>query len=117
MPIVTFIGPMAFRRRADMSGQWLRNEPVEVSQKWLDQERRRLSPNYFRIEGDAGITVDEGDDGIPDEGWTKKDISAWLKGKGLTWQEMFLTRRPQKKMNWAKSPHNKMEMNKYGSNI
>lgn len=66
-----------------MSGQWIRGEPVEVSQQWLDQERRRLKPQFFRIEGDAGLTVDEGNDGIPDAGWTKKDISAWLKAQGV----------------------------------
>ena len=71
-----------YRRRTDMSGQWVRGEPVEVSQSWLDRHRHSMAPSQFRIEGDAGITVDEGDDGIPDEGWTKKDISAWLKGKG-----------------------------------
>ena len=82
MPTVTFLGPLAYRRRLDRSGEWIRGEPVEVSQKWLDQERRRLKPQFFRIEGDAGVTVDEGDDGIPDAGWTKKDISAWLKAQG-----------------------------------
>ena len=82
MPTVTFIGPLAYRRRLDMAGQWVRSEPVEVSQEWLNQHIRRLSPKHFRIEGDAGITVDAGNDGIPDAGWTKKDISAWLKAKG-----------------------------------
>ena len=83
MPTVTFLGPLAYRRRLDRSGEWIRGEPVEVSQQWLDQERRRLKPRYFRIEGDAGVTVDEGDDGVPDAGWTKKDISAWLKAQGV----------------------------------
>lgn len=82
MPTVTFLGPLAYRRRLDRSGEWIRGEPVVVSQQWLNQERRRLKPQFFRIEGDAGVTVDEGDDGIPDAGWTKKDISAWLKAQG-----------------------------------
>ena len=55
-----------------------------VSQGWLNQERHRLKPNFFRIEGDEGVTVDAGNDGLPDSGWTKKDIGAWLKGKGET---------------------------------
>ena len=84
MPTVTFLGPLAYRRRSDRSGEWIRGEPVEVSQQWLNQERRRLNPRYFRIKGDAGVTVDEGDDGIPDAGWTKKDISALLKAQGVT---------------------------------
>ncbi len=82
MPTVTFLGPMMYRRRRDKSGQWIRGETVEVSQQWLDYQRNRLSPKYFRIEGDAGVTVDEGNDGIPDAGWTKKDISDWLKAQG-----------------------------------
>ena len=84
MPIVTFLGPLMYRRRLDGSGQWIRSEPVVVSQGWLNQERHRLKPNFFRIEGDEGVTVDAGNDGLPDSGWTKKDIGAWLKGKGET---------------------------------
>ena len=72
-----------YRRRTDLSGQWIRGEPVEVSQEWLNHQRNRLLSQYFRIEGDAGVTVDAGNDGIPDSGWTKKDISAWLKAKGV----------------------------------
>ena len=83
MPTVTFIGPLAYRRRLDMAGQWIRDEPVEVSQRWLNEQRRRLSPKHFRIEGDEGETVDEGNDGVPDAGWIKKDISAWLKAQGV----------------------------------
>ena len=83
MPTVTFLGPLMYRRRLDSSGQWVRGEPVEVSQSWLNHERRRLKPQFFRIEGDRGVTVDAGNDGIPDSGWTKKDISAWLKAKGV----------------------------------
>jgi predicted metal-dependent RNase len=74
---------MMYRRRTDLSGQWIRGEPVEVSQEWLNHQRNRLLSQYFRIEGDAGVTVDAGNDGIPDSGWTKKDISAWLKAKGV----------------------------------
>jgi hypothetical protein len=83
LPTVTFLGPMMYRRRTDLSGQWIRGEPVKVSQEWLNHQRNRLLSQYFRIEGDAGVTVDAGNDGIPDSGWTKKDISAWLKAKGV----------------------------------
>ena len=72
-----------YKRMLGKNGTWVRGEPVEVTQEWLNSNARyRLAPNTFRIEGDAGLTVDEGDDGIPDAGWTKKDISAWLKAKG-----------------------------------
>ena len=71
-----------YRRRMDMSGEWIRGEAVEVKQSWVDKYRHILTPDTFRVEGDTGVTVDEGNDGIPDAGWTKKDISAWLKAKG-----------------------------------
>tara|TARA_R110002020_G_scaffold15678_1_gene56093 strand:+ start:14614 stop:14886 length:273 start_codon:yes stop_codon:yes gene_type:complete len=35
------------------------------------------------VEGDEGVTVDGGNDGVPDNGWTKKDIGAWLKAQGV----------------------------------
>lgn len=82
MPTVTFLGPMMYRRKSGVSGQWIRGEPVEVSQEWLNKHRVRMSPKTFKIEGDEGVTVDAGNDGLPDSGWTKKDIGAWLKGKG-----------------------------------
>jgi len=82
LPTVTFLGPMMYRRKSDTSGQWIRGEPVEVSQEWLNKHRVRMSPKTFNIEGDEGVTVDAGNDGLPDSGWTKKDIGAWLKGKG-----------------------------------
>jgi len=71
-----------YRRRMDIAGEWIRGETVEVSQAWLDEHRFRLRPQFFVIHDDAGVTVDAGNDGLPDSGWTKKDISAWLKGKG-----------------------------------
>ena len=82
MPTVTFLGPNMWKRRSDKTGQWERAEPVEVSQEWLNHWRARLSPRDFRIEGDAGVTVDFGNDGIPDSGWTKKDITTWITSNG-----------------------------------
>tara|TARA_R100000234_G_scaffold118797_1_gene100055 strand:+ start:15342 stop:15746 length:405 start_codon:yes stop_codon:yes gene_type:complete len=84
LPTVTFKGPAGFRRRNDLSGQWFRGEPVEVSQEWLNEYRNRLPSEYFSIKDDEGETIDFGNDGIPDSGWTKKDISKWLKEKGAT---------------------------------
>ena len=66
----------------DTCGHWDSNEVVTVSQQWLNKWKHTLDPKDFLIEGDAGVTVDAGNDGIPDSGWTKKDISAWLKAKG-----------------------------------
>jgi hypothetical protein len=84
LPTVTYIGKVVYRRRPD-EGYWERRQPVEVSQEWLDTHRVAIctNPTAFKVEGDAGVTVDRGDDGVPDAGWTKKDISAWLKAQGV----------------------------------
>ena len=83
MPLVTFIGPFRTRRRPDSPDEWERNKTEEVSQEWLDTHRLAIcgNPTAFRVEGDEGVTVDDGD-GLPDNGWTKKDITAWLKAQG-----------------------------------
>ena len=83
MPLVTFVGPFRTRRRPDSPDEWERNKTEEVSQDWLNTHRRAIcsNPTAFRVEGDEGVTVDDGD-GLPDNGWTKKDITAWLKAQG-----------------------------------
>ena len=46
----------------------------------MDRYFVRFGPDYL-IEGyepPVGESVDIGNDGIPDEGWSRKDISAWL---------------------------------------
>ena len=84
MPLVTFLGPFRTRRRPDSPDEWERNKTEEVSQDWLETHRNAIcgNPTAFRVEGDEGVTVDGGNDGVPDNGWTKKDISAWLKAQG-----------------------------------
>ena len=86
MPTVTFLGPQGFRRRADKGSvtHWELNQPVEVSQAWMDQWRVRLDAKSFRIDGDEAPTVDEGNDGIPDKSWRVADIREWLGSKGLS---------------------------------
>ena len=63
MPLVTYLGPFFLRRRPDNAGQWERNITEEVSQEWLDTYRRAIcgNPTAFRVEGDEGVTVDDGD--------------------------------------------------------
>lgn len=87
MPTVTYIGSRVYRKKPDGTGElWPRNEPVEVSQAYLDEHRVAIctNPTAFLVEGDEGVTVDEGSDGLPDAGWTKKDITAWLVERGQT---------------------------------
>ena len=86
MPTVTFLGPFVSRRRPDNAESWLRSQPTEVSQAWLNQWRSKVNqPKYFLVEGDQGDegeTVDFDDDNIPDSGWTKKDITNWIVENG-----------------------------------
>ena len=87
MPTVTYIGSRVYRKKPDGTGElWPRGEPVEVSQAYLDEHRVAICTNWnaFLVEGDEGVTVDEGSDGLPDAGWTKKDITAWLVERGQT---------------------------------
>lgn len=87
MPTITYIGATVYRKRPDSKDSWIRKEPVQVSQAWLDRYRVAIcsNPTAFLVEGDANavVTVDEGADGIPDAGWVKKDIATWLGERGV----------------------------------
>jgi len=86
MPTITSLGPYYERRVPGMKRVYaLRGTPMDVSQEWLDANRGSLTNNkWWRIDGDTGITIDAGNDGLPDSGWTKKDITAWLEERGET---------------------------------
>lgn len=84
MPTITSLGPYYERPVPGLRRTvCLRGVPFEVTQEWLDQHRDALTAKYWRVEGDAGVTVDEGQDGIPDQGWNKKDIQEWMREQGL----------------------------------
>ena len=78
---MTYIGKSWTTRNVDSTHpDFIRNEPREVTSAWLDRYFVRFGPDYL-IEGyepPVGESVDIGNDGIPDEGWSRKDISAWL---------------------------------------
>jgi len=84
VPIVTYIGRSHVRRATDSRMKdWEQNRPVEVTSAWLDHYGARLGEEDFRIEGwtpesAEERSVDKGGDGIPDEGWSRKEISKWL---------------------------------------
>ena len=78
MPKVTYKGPYFARRRPDKPGEFTRGETIIVAQEWLNRWRNRLPESHFTVEGDSGVTVDLGDDGIPDSNWSRKDIISWL---------------------------------------
>jgi hypothetical protein len=63
-----------------------------VSQDWINQWRRTIGAPKFSILGDAGNTTDAGNDGIPDSGWTRKDILAWLAENGVTPAGAYVTK-------------------------
>ena len=92
MPTVTYTGPYFERRRRDSATSWIRGEVVEVSQKWLNEWRHSLPEKHFKIEGDEGVTVDGGNDGIPDDGWSRKAILKWLTDNEVSKGSGYLTK-------------------------
>lgn len=83
MPTITYKGPFYERKSPDIFvPAFVRMQPREVSQEWLNLWRRKISDEQYIIEGDEGVHFDEGADGIPDESWTKAKISEWLVDNG-----------------------------------
>ena len=79
MPTVKYLGPEPTRRVA--GGMLIRGQAIEVSQERLDAMRSQCinceivgDKNAPTTTVDAVETVDEGNDGIPDKGWTRADI-------------------------------------------
>lgn len=62
-----------------------KGQSLSVSQQWVDDNRLFLQKKGDRItvEGDEGVTLDAGNDGLPDAGWSKKDIQTWLTEQGV----------------------------------
>ena len=92
MPTVTYLGPYYERRARHGAGSWIRGETVQVSQKWLDEWRHTLPLSHFRLEGDEGVTVDGDNDGIPDSGWSRKDILNWLDEQNVDTPSGYMTK-------------------------
>ena len=92
MPTVTFLGPFFERPMRHTMGMWTRGEVVEVSQHWLNEWRHSLSASHFLIEGEEGVTTDAGNDGLPDTGWSRKDILAWMNTNNISTGGGYLTK-------------------------
>lgn len=92
MPTVTYTGPFYERRARHGAASWIRGKTVEVTQEWLNEWRHTLPAKHFNIEGDEGVTTDGGNDGIPDNGWTRKDILQWLDDNGVERGSGYLTK-------------------------
>ena len=83
MPYLTYKGPFYERKSPDPKVRAFRRmERREVSQEWLDTNRRKISDTHYLVEGDEGVHIDEGNDGIPDMSWTKAKIVEWLEDNG-----------------------------------
>jgi len=91
LPQLTYIGPSYYRKMPHAPGAYNRGETYEVTQEWLNQWRNYLPKSQFRIEGEVELTVDDGD-GLPDKGWNRKDILAWLTEKGVETGSTYLTK-------------------------
>jgi hypothetical protein len=92
MPKVTFTGPFYERRRRDSPTSWIRGQVNEVTQEWLNEWRHTLPEKHFKIEEDEGVTVDGDNDGIPDNGWSRKDILKWLTDNEVSKGSGYLTK-------------------------
>jgi len=86
LPTITYRGPRRAGANMGSLGWWSWGQPREVSAEWLESYRSSFENNKeFLIEGFAyeAATVDTGNDGIPDMGWTKGDILAWMEEEGI----------------------------------
>ena len=90
MPSVTFLGPLYETPMRDKKDSWVRGEAVEVTQKWLEANRRFLPPNKFRIVEGEPTPAEESD--VPNESWNRKDIISWLKEAGVQMGSGYLTK-------------------------
>jgi len=82
LPQLKYIGRWASIRTP--VGVFLRHQAQEVEQGWLDARRGEFAPSHWVITEDAKAgTVDEGNDGIPDNGWLRADILTWLEREGV----------------------------------
>ena len=83
MPTITYKGPWYTVPNRDNSlPAWIRNKPVEVTTEYLDANLKHFSLDHFTIEGYEHPTMDALNDGLPDSGWRKADIEAWLAERG-----------------------------------
>jgi len=79
VPTVTYLGP-SYSVTLDGPTPRIRGEAHEVSHEWLNKWRVRLAPENWRIEGvEQAPTIE----GVPDAGWKRADILAWLSTNGV----------------------------------
>jgi len=85
LPTITYKGPRRAGANCGRLGWWVWGQVREVNADWLEANRSLVDGPEFRIEGYTfeAPTVDEGNDGLPDMGWTKGDILSWMEEKEI----------------------------------
>ena len=73
-------------------GVWIRGKVNQVTQEWVNEWRHSLPASHFLIEGEEETTTDAGNDGLPDTGWSRKDIIAWMKNNNISTGNGYLTK-------------------------
>jgi hypothetical protein len=79
VPTVTYLGP-AYSTVLDGHEPRFRRVPFEVDIEWLNTWRARMDPKSWLIEGDEQAPTIED---VPDAGWKRTDILAWLSTNGI----------------------------------
>jgi len=79
LPLLTYLGP-SYSVTLDGPTPRIRGVAHEVSDEWLNKWRVRLASENWRIEGDEQAPTIEG---VPDAGWKRADILAWLSTNGV----------------------------------
>jgi hypothetical protein len=83
LPTIVYPGPLPQRRTR--CGTLYRGQPVEITYAQLLLVQGQVTNGYLKLVGElielpavVDETVDAGNDGIPDEGWTRNDTVEWL---------------------------------------
>ena len=92
MPTVTFLGPFFERPMRHGIGVWTRGKVNQVTQAWLDEWRHSLPASHFLIESEEVTTIDAGNDGLPDSGWSRKNILDWMNNNEVSTGSGYLTK-------------------------
>lgn len=72
-------------------GVWTRGKVNQVTQEWVNEWRHTLPASHFLIEGEE-VTTDAGNDGLPDTGWSRKDILIWMNTNDISTGNGYLTK-------------------------
>jgi len=92
LPTVTFLGPFFERPMRHGIGVWTRGKVNQVTQEWVNEWRHSLPASHFLIESEEVTTIDAGNDGLPDSGWSRKNILDWMNNNEVSTGSGYLTK-------------------------